>query len=77
MDERADIDRADAVAAVEAALVAWVIGAGEGDGAERDAVSLDRDGSWSSAELSRAEELVEAKYRDDGWVRTQPGNGGA
>ena len=77
MDELADVDRADAVAAVEAALVEWVIGADSGDDAERDAVALDRAGSWSSAELARAEELVEAKYRDDGWVRTRPGNGGA
>jgi lipoate-protein ligase A len=74
MDELADVDRADAVAAVEDALVEWVVGAGGCDGAERDAVSLDRDGSWSSAELARAEDLVEAKYRDDGWVRTRPGN---
>ena len=75
MDELADVDRADAVAAVEAALVEWVAGADDGD--ERDGVSLDRAGSWSSAELARAEELVEAKYRDDGWVRTRPGNDGA
>ncbi|WP_144924002.1 lipoate--protein ligase family protein [Halorubrum salsamenti] len=73
MDELADIDRADAVAAVEAALVAWV--AGEGD--DREGVALDRDGSWTDAELRRAEELVETKYRDEGWVRTQPGNGHA
>jgi lipoate-protein ligase A len=77
MDELADVDRADAVAAVEDALVEWVVGAGEGDGAERGPVSLDRDGSWSSAELARAEDLVEAKYRDDGWVRTRPGNDSA
>jgi lipoate-protein ligase A len=75
MDELADVDRADAVAAVEAALIEWVAGADDGD--ERDGVSLDRDGSWSSAELARAEELVEAKYRDDGWIRTRPGNDSA
>ncbi|MFO8115351.1 MAG: lipoate--protein ligase family protein [Halorubrum sp.] len=78
MDELADADRADAVAAVEAALVAWVTGdeGGEERGDDgRDGVELDRDGSWSSAELARAEELVETKYRDDGWVRTRPGTG--
>ncbi|WP_280587958.1 biotin/lipoate A/B protein ligase family protein [Halorubrum sp. Boch-26] len=77
MNELADIDRTDAVAAVEAALAAWVSG-DEGDGeTERDggAVELDRDGSWSSAELARAQELVETKYRDDEWVRTRPGSG--
>ncbi|WP_435072902.1 lipoate--protein ligase family protein [Halorubrum sp. HHNYT27] len=75
MDELGSFDRTEAVAAVEAALVAWVIGAGDGDTTERerDSVTLDRDGSWSSAELARAEELVEKKYRDDGWVRTRPG----
>ena len=77
MDELAEVDRADAVAAVEAALVEWVVGAGDGDDPEGDAVSLDRDGAWSSAELARAEELVEAKYRDEGWVRTRPGNDNA
>ncbi|MFC7186045.1 lipoate--protein ligase family protein [Halorubrum yunnanense] len=75
MDELADVDRTDAVAAVEAALVAWVVGAADGDETGRDDVTLDRDGSWSSAELARAERLVEAKYRDEGWVRTRPGNG--
>ncbi|WP_144799578.1 lipoate--protein ligase family protein [Halorubrum depositum] len=77
MDELVEVDRADAVAAVEGALVAWVVGADDSDDAEGDAVALDRDGSWSSAELARAEELVEEKYRDDGWVRTRPGNDGA
>jgi len=76
MEELADADRADAVAAVEEAFVAWVTG-GERGGRDADAVALDRDGSWSSAELARAEELVEEKYRDDGWVRTRPGNDGA
>lgn len=77
IDELTDVDRADAVAAVEAALVAWVTGGEGGEERgddERDAVELDRDGSWSSAELTRAEELVETKYRDDGWIRTRPGN---
>jgi lipoate-protein ligase A len=79
IDELADVDRKEAVAAVEAALVSWVVGAGDGGddaGTERDAVTLDREGSWSNAELARAEELVEEKYRDDEWVRTRPGNGG-
>jgi lipoate-protein ligase A len=43
----------------------------------REGVALDRDGSWTDAELRRAEELVETKYRDEGWVRTRPGNGDA
>jgi len=47
---------------------------GKGD---RDGVTLDRDGSWTDAELERAAELVETKYRDDEWVRTRPGNRGA
>ena len=73
MAELVDVGRGDAVAAVEAALAAWVVGAADG-AAERKGIELDRDGSWSSAELARAEELVEAKYRDDGWVRTRPGD---
>ncbi|ACM56134.1 biotin/lipoate A/B protein ligase [Halorubrum lacusprofundi ATCC 49239] len=73
MDELADLDRGDAVAAVEDALVTWVIG----KGSDRDGVTLDRDGSWTDAELERAAELVETKYRDDEWVRTRPGNRGA
>ncbi|OYR38680.1 biotin/lipoate A/B protein ligase family protein [Halorubrum sp. Eb13] len=86
MDELADADRADAAAAVEDALVAWVTGGdgdegggdeADGENGRADAVALDRDGSWSSAELARAEELVEEKYRDDGWVRIRPGNDGA
>ncbi|MDZ5812176.1 biotin/lipoate A/B protein ligase family protein [Halorubrum sp. AD140] len=67
MDELADVDRADAVSAVEAALGDWAT-------AEPEA-TLESDGSWSSAELARAEELVETKYGDDGWIRTRPGNG--
>lgn len=77
MDELVEVDRADAVAAVEGALVSWVVGADDSDDAEGDAIALDSDGSWSSAELARAEELVEEKYRDDAWVRTRPGNDGA
>jgi len=70
IDELAAVDRADAVAALEAALAAWVVGDGEGDD---EATDLDRDGSWTEAELARAEELVETKYRADEWVRTRPG----
>lgn len=66
MDELVDVDRTDAVAAVEDALAAWVAGS--------DGTSLETDGSWTDAELRRAEELVETKYRDDEWVRTRPGN---
>ena len=85
MDELADVDREDAVAAVEDALVAWVAGEGgdpdagdvdrDGDDIDREGSSLDRDGSWTDAELERAAELVETKYRDDEWVRTRPGSG--
>ena len=70
MDELVDIDREDAVAAVESALVAWVAG----EGGRREGVAVDRDGSWTDAEIRRAEELVETKYRDREWVRTRPGN---
>jgi len=73
MDELTAVDRTEAVAAVEAALVAWVVGSGDEAAAEGDAVALDREGSWSSAELARAEALVEEKYRDDEWIRTRPG----
>jgi len=73
MDQLTAVDRTEAVAAVEAALVAWVVGSTDGDAAEGDAAALDREGSWSSAELARAEKLVEEKYRDDEWIRTRPG----
>jgi lipoate-protein ligase A len=66
IDELTDVDRADAVAALESALADW---AGTPSGA-----TVDRDGSWTDAELDRAEELVETKYRDDDWVRTRPGD---
>jgi lipoate-protein ligase A len=69
MDELVDVDRADAVATVEAALVDW---AGEAPEA-----TVDPDGSWTDAELERARELVDEKYRDEEWVRTRPGSGGA
>ena len=65
IDDLTDVDRADAVAALESALADW---AGTAPGA-----TVDLDGSWTDAELDRAEELVETKYRDDDWVRTRPG----
>ena len=68
MDELADVDRAEAVSAVEASLAAWVEA---GIGSE-DVGSFDRDGSWTDAELDRARELVEERYRDDDWVRSRP-----
>ena len=70
MDELADIEREDAVAAVEASLAAWVEARVGSDGPG----SVDRDGSWTDAELERARELVEEKYRDDDWVRSRPGD---
>ena len=85
MDELAGVDRGDVVAAVEEALIAWVVGedgeregrkAGEREGredGEREGIDVDRDGSWTDAEIRRAEELVETKYRDREWVRTRPG----
>ena len=68
IDDLVGVDRADAVGTAEAALVDW---AGEAPEA-----TVDLDGSWTDAELERAEELVTEKYRDEGWVRTRPGNGG-
>ena len=68
IDELADVDRATAVTAVESALAAWV--------SESEGATLDRDGSWTDAEVKRAEELVETKYRTDDWVRTRPGANG-
>lgn len=79
IDELAAVDRADAVAALEAALVAWVVGddrEGSEDEGDGGAAALDRGGSWTEAEQTRAEELVETKYRDDEWVRTRPGASG-
>ncbi|TKX57340.1 lipoate--protein ligase family protein [Halorubrum sp. SS7] len=67
MDELVDVDRADAVAAVEAALADWAGGAPD--------ATVETEGSWTDAELERAEELVAEKYRDEGWVRTRPGGG--
>ncbi|TKX73742.1 lipoate--protein ligase family protein [Halorubrum sp. GN11_10-6_MGM] len=66
MDELVDVDRADAVAAVEAALLDWA-------GAAPDA-TVNADGSWTDAELERAEEIAAEKYRSEAWVRTRPGS---
>ena len=69
MDELVDVDRADAVATVEAALSGWADAAPE--------ASVETDGSWTDAELERAEELVAEKYRNEEWIRTRPGSDGA
>jgi lipoate-protein ligase A len=75
IDELADVDRAEAVRAVEASLASWVESGGwaEGTAANADGAtlgdSLDRDGGWTDAELDRARDLVAGKYRDDDWVR--------
>ncbi|MFC7069810.1 lipoate--protein ligase family protein [Halobaculum lipolyticum] len=55
----ADVSRGDAVAAFEDALAAWA-------GAEA--------GAWTDAELARAEEIADEKYRTDEWVRERPGS---
>ncbi len=55
VDEFVDVDRADVVAALEAALTAW---------ADADA------GTWSDDELDRAADLAERKYATDAWTRT-------
>ena len=68
MEELAEVDRADAVATVEAALGDWAGGAPD--------ATVDPDGAWTDAELERAEALAAEKYRDDEWVRTRPGSGG-
>ncbi|UIP00534.1 lipoate--protein ligase family protein [Halobaculum sp. CBA1158] len=54
----ADATRRDAVAALEDALATW-----------SDAEA----GDWTAAELARAEEIADEKYRSDGWVRERPG----
>lgn len=69
IDELADVDRADAVEAVEESLVAWVEA-----GIESSGGSLNRGASWTDAELDRARDLVETKYRADDWVRSRPGD---
>ena len=57
--ELTDASRADAVAAVEAALADW---------ADAD------EGGWTDDELARAEAIADGKYRSDGWVRRTPGD---
>ena len=68
VEELVDVARADAVATVEAALADWAGAAPE--------ATVEADGSWTDAELERAEELAAEKYRDDEWIRTRPGSGG-
>ncbi|QAU12815.1 lipoate--protein ligase family protein [Halorubrum sp. BOL3-1] len=67
--ELVGVDRADAVATVEAALTDWASATPE--------ATVETDDSWTDAELERAAELVEEKYRDEEWIRTRPGSGGA
>jgi len=66
MDELVDIGRAEAVATVEAALAEWA--------AATPGATVEPDGSWTDAELERAEELAAEKYRDEEWIRTRPGD---
>ncbi|MUW14968.1 lipoate--protein ligase family protein [Halorubrum sp. CBA1125] len=66
MDELADIDREEAVAAVESALADWVRAA--------EGTTLVTDAGWTDAERKRAAAVAETKYRDEAWVRSQPGN---
>ncbi|NHN57587.1 MULTISPECIES: biotin/lipoate A/B protein ligase family protein [Halorussus] len=54
MREQADVNREEAVEAVEEALRAW---------ADAD------EGGWTDDELVRAEERAAAKYESDAWVR--------
>ena len=58
IDQQADCSRSEAVDAIESALAAWA-GATEG--------------SWTDAELQRAEGRVAEKYGADEWVRREPG----
>ncbi|ELZ31984.1 lipoate--protein ligase family protein [Halorubrum tebenquichense] len=66
MDELVGVERADAVATVEAALREWAAATPE--------ATVESDGSWTDAELERAEELAAEKYRDEEWIRTRPGD---
>ncbi|WP_435196022.1 lipoate--protein ligase family protein [Natronomonas sp. EA1] len=54
IDEQVDIDRADAVDALEAHLESW---------ADAD------EGGWTDDELARARERAKTKYRSDSWNR--------
>jgi lipoate-protein ligase A len=58
IDDHADVTRAAAVGALEAALDAWA------DASE---------GSWTDEELARARELAAEKYASDEWTRRRPG----
>ena len=64
IDDLVEVDRTTAVDRLEAALADWVAA---GDG------TLDRDGSWTDDELTRARSLVETRYQTDEWVRRRPG----
>ena len=66
IDELADVDRPQAVRALEESLTEWVE-------ANPDA-TLDREGGWTDDELDRARELVATKYREDDWVRSRHGD---
>jgi lipoate-protein ligase A len=54
VDEHADVDRADVVAALEDALATW---------ADAD------EGGWTDDELARARERAREKYESDAWNR--------
>ncbi|MFC6771968.1 lipoate--protein ligase family protein, partial [Halorubrum pallidum] len=56
------------------ALTAWVTAGTDEAGGTDEYIDIDRDGSWTDAELRRAADLAEAKYRDPEWVRTRPGS---
>jgi lipoate-protein ligase A len=58
ISDHADVSRADAVGALEAALGDWA-----------DATA----GSWTDDELERARDLASEKYASDGWTRRRPG----
>ncbi len=68
IDELVDVDRAEAVRAVESALVDW-IRSGTGP--------IETDAAWRDDETELARDLVTEKYRDDGWVRPPRGGPGA
>ncbi len=55
----ADVRREAAVEAFESALAEWC-----------DA----EEGDWTAAELARAEEIADEKYRSEGWVRNRAGS---
>ena len=57
IDEYVDVSRAEAVETLRSTLAEWA-----------DAP----DGSWTDAELDRAREIADEKYRSDEWVRRSP-----